>query len=218
MKKILSVLVSCLIFANAHAVIIKAEDTSNQFIRATEQADGYVFTQCKVVQDNEECSPLFNGVKFSRSELNDLSDQNARYALYAAVGDGAAIVGGFVVGLYAGLAFLSYNGAALAAGAFLYGGVPGAATGIAADFAFDDLDPFVHRDTSIAYDAIIGVADSGDLEDVDSFEINDELVVVIEDINFDQLKDKVQGQLADLRDLEINEDDKENSDSGWSLF
>lgn len=191
--------------AQAQAVVIQAEESPGQFIRSTETAAGYKFSQCQVIQDREKCYPIFNGTTFSRAELNDLSDRNARYSIYAVAGDGAAIVGGFVVGLYAGLAFLSYNGAALAAGAFLYGGVPGGTAGVASTFAFDDLDPFVHRDTSIAYDAIIGTADEDDLEDVDSYVLNNEIAVVIEDISFEQLEDKLKGQLADIKGMDIEE-------------
>lgn len=213
MKKLLSIIVSCLIMAQAQAVVIQAEESPGQFIRATETVAGYTFEQCQVIQDSEKCYPIFNGTTFSRSELDDLSDRNARYAIYAVAGDGAAIVGGFVVGLYAGLAFLSYNGAALAAGAFLYGGVPAGTAGAASTIAFDNLDPFVHRDTSIAYDAIIGTADEDDLEDVDSYVLDNELAVVIEDINFRQLEKKIKGQLADIKGMDIEELERESSNN-----
>jgi len=208
----------CLMMANANAVIIQAEESPGKFIRAKEVISGYTFETCKVLGNSEQCSPMYNGTVFQRSELNDLSDRNARYALYAVAGDTAAVVGGFFAGMYAGLFVLAYDGAALAAASFLYGGTTGLAAGTTATFALDDLDPFVHRDTSIAYDAIIGVADEGDLEDVDSFTLNGELALIVEDLNFRQLENKLRGQLADIRDMDESELEqaslKKNTDSG----
>lgn len=195
MRIVITLLTSFFLISNSSAVMIQAQETPDKFIKTTELLNGYTFQECQSESEEIVCSPLLNSSIFLRSELNQISDQNARYVLYSTVGDGAAIVGGFFIGMYAGLfgaaAYLGYHGAPLALSAFLYGALPGTIAGAGSTLSLDVLDPFIYRDTSIAFDAVIGIADEDDLEDVEAYEIDDELVVVIEDINFKQLKSKV---------------------------
>lgn len=210
MKRMIPLVMGILMTLNANAIMILGEETPGKFLRATEVLDGYKFETCRIVEDTADCKPIFNGTTFTRSELDDLSDRNARYALYAAGGDVVAVVGGFFAGLYVGVTVLAYDGAALAAASFLYGGTTGTALGTTATIALDNLDPFVHRDTSIAYEAIIGTADEGDLEDVDAFNVEGDLALVIEDITFTQLEDKFKSQLADIKGMDVEELERES--------
>lgn len=205
MKKFmkLSIIAISFMSLSANALIIKAEESEGQFLRITEQRKGFYFEKCNLFLEKLNCSPLIGeDTFFTKAELNALSKSNYRNSLYAVGGDIAAIAGGIILGSYAGLGIgmylLSYHGAALACGAFLTGTIPGAVTGIAADIAFDNLDPFVHRDIAITYEAILDTASRGDLDDVDASFINDELSVVVEDLNFEQLEEKFSDQLSDV--------------------
>ncbi|EQC44792.1 hypothetical protein [Bacteriovorax sp. Seq25_V] len=193
-------LLALLISFNSNALIIKAEETEGKFLKVDETERGYQVKTCDLMMDSMKCEPLFGeDVYFSRADLDSVSSQNYRNSLYAVVGDVGAVVAGFVIGSYVGLGvgmyILAYDGAALACGAFLTGTVPGVITGAAAGAAFDALDPFIHRDLGIAFDAAIETADESDLDDVDSHYVQDELAIVIEDINYNQLEDKFIGQL-----------------------
>jgi len=199
LTKLIAVL-SLLLSLSSHALIIKAEETEGRFLKINETDNGYQVKTCELMLDTLKCDPLFGeNVYFSRADLDGVSSQNYRNSLYAVAGDVGAVVAGFVVWTYVGLGvgmyLLAYDGAALACGAFLTGTVPGVITGAAAGAAFDALDPFVHRDLGIAFDAAIETADESDLEDVDSHYVQDELAIVIEDINYTQLEDKFIGQL-----------------------
>ena len=124
---------------------------------------------------------------------------------------GAADVGIIALSLYLGMIGASYatasyytaagaslDGGVAAVGGFFFGVPTGAATASSVTIAASDLDPFMHRDISLAMKEVIGIADKGDLDDIEA-EMNDYgTVVEIEDIDYDRLAHKLRAQLMDL--------------------
>lgn len=208
--KSLSILSSLLISNLAVSrTLITAEETAYKYIRAIEVSNGqYQFTECYGELEGMKCSEI-EGLKrtYSTREIKKLANMNTRHAYYA-TGSGVALVAaslyfGLILGAKASAAYYvgagaSLDGGVAAAGGAVFGLPAGAATGGAITSAVDELDPFVHRDMSIAYEVVIDIADESNLEDVEAIVGDDYVIVEIEDINFNQLKNKIISQLKDL--------------------
>lgn len=216
MKNIKKTITQCLIAtillgqATTADTLIRAEDTEGKYIKAVElENKRYQFFECIESTNGQlECSPFFNENKsFSKQDIYDLSRQNRRNAMIA----GAADVGIIALSLYLGMIGASYatasyytaagaslDGGVAAVGGFFFGVPTGAATASSVTIAASDLDPFMHRDISLAMKEVIGIADKGDLDDIEA-EMNDYgTVVEIEDIDYDRLAHKLRAQLMDL--------------------
>lgn len=194
---------------NQAATFIQGEETPYKYIKATEIVnDRYLFEECYGNSRDLKCRNLFSDYRtFARSDIKKMADMNGRQAIYAAGADVAILAVsaylGLIIGAKATAAYyigtgVSLDGGVAAVGGFLYGAPSGTAVGTTLAAGLDELDPFVHRDMSIALEQVIGVADSDDLDDVEARQIDEGMIVEIEDINFDQLKDKIIGQLEDL--------------------
>ncbi|WP_412474131.1 hypothetical protein [Halobacteriovorax sp. YZS-1-1] len=194
---------------NYAATFIKAEETAFKYIKATEIVnDRYIFEECHGNREELKCRNLFSDYRtFARSDIKKMADMNGRHALYAAGADVAILAVsaylGLIIGAKATAAYyigtgVSLDGGVAAAGGFFFGAPTGTAAASAMAAGLDELDPFVHRDMSIALEQVIGVADEDDLDDVEAQRRKEGMIVEIEDINFDQLKNKIKGQLEDL--------------------
>lgn len=209
LKKILFTGVLLLAQLNHASTFIQAEETPYKYIKATEIVnDRYLFEECVGNSRELKCRNLFSDYRtFARSDIKKMADMNGRHALYAA-GANVAILAvsaylGLIIGAKATAAYyigtgVSLDGGVAAVGGFLFGAPSGTALGTTLAAGLDELDPFVHRDMSIALEQVIGVADKGDLDDVEARQIDEGMIVEIEDINFEQLKDKIKSQLEDL--------------------
>lgn len=209
LKKIALTGVLLLSQLNQASTLIKAEETPYKYIKATEITNNrYIFEECHGNEQGLSCRNLFSDYRtFSSSDIKKLADMNGRHALYAAGADVAILAFSVYLGLIAGAkataAYYIGTGASLdggvaAVGGFLFGAPSGTALGTTLAAGLDELDPFVHRDMSIALEEVIGVADPDDLDDVNAQRRRDGMTVEIEDINFNQLKDKIVSQLQDL--------------------
>ena len=211
-KKLMSkTLITTLLFSQVTIAdtLIQAEDTQGKYIKAVELDDNrYRFLECTEINQELDCTSLFNDQRtFSRSDIYKLSRRNRRNAIIAGVAD----VGILAISLYLGVVGAAYGSAAYytAAGASLDGGVAavggfifGAPTGGAAaagvTIAASDLDPFMHRDISLAMKEVIQMADEDELDDIEAQVKDYGTVVQIEDISYDRLVHKLKSQLEDL--------------------
>lgn len=193
---------------DAHT-IIRAEDTPRKYIKAEEiEKNQFRFSECSGDIESLQCEELEGITRtYSRKEIKKLADMNERYAYYAAGADVvigvASLYFGLIIGAKATAAYyagagISLDGGVAAVGGTLYGVPSGAAVGTGITVALDALDPFVHRDMSIAYEEIIGVASDSNLEDVEAVEVEGNIMLEIEDIEFEQLKSKIIDQLQEL--------------------
>jgi len=190
--------------------LIQAEDTQGKFIKAVELDNGrYRFFECSQHnQQDLDCTSLFSDKRtFSRANIYNLSRINRRNAIIAGVAD----VGIIALSLYLGVVGAAYGSAAYytAAGASLDGGVAavggvvfGAPTGgaVASGITISarELDPFMHRDISLAMKEVIQMADEDELDDIEAQVKDYGTVVTIEDISYEHLVNKLKSQLQDL--------------------
>lgn len=211
MKKILlNTLFSLLLTFEANAVTyIQAQETMNRFLKVKEVASGeYSFEVCEQKNKKLICKPLLEDQKtFRRFQIRELVEMNERHMAYAATADVAIVAAslffGWILAAKATAAYyigagVSLDGGVAAVGGALYGTPSGIAASSTIIIALDELDPFVHRDLSIALEHSLDEADPDDLEDVEARKYEDGVLVVIEDISFNQLVDKIKSQLRSL--------------------
>lgn len=189
---------------------IQAEESEGKYIRAREVQTGeYLFEECFEQKNNQiACKGLFSDDRtFRRFQLKEIVEENERNAVYAGVADVAIIAAslyfGWILAAKASAAYYvaagySLDGGVAAAGGALVGTPAGTAFASAVTISIDNLNPFVHRDLSIAVEQVMDIADEDDLEDVESKKHRDGTLVVIEDLNYDQLKKKMIAQLSGL--------------------
>lgn len=197
------------IFATTY---IQAENTAGKYIRANEVQTGeYSFEECvepKKKSDALKCSPLFADKRtFRRYQLREVVEKNERNMYAAAAADVAIVAASLFVGwilaakasaAYYVAAGYSLDGGVAAAGGAIVGTPAGSAFAATVTVAVDELDPFVHRDMSIALEQAMDEASRGDLDDVEAEKYRDGTLVVIEDIDYKQLKKKIIAQLEDV--------------------
>ncbi len=202
MKKLSIIFLISIISFNSYGVLIQAEDSPMHFIKIENLkfSTKYKVETCKYSKmlDKLNCEPMFEKNQYiTRTDLKKLANQNLRNAGLALVADFAvpavlAYIGG-MAGLGLGVILYGSEGAAVAAIGFL-GGVSGLSLGAGLNFYLAELDPFMHRDISIAYEAAGDMTNN--LDDVDAYELNNNTVVVIEDISFEKLTKKLQSQIS----------------------
>jgi hypothetical protein len=197
------------IFATTY---IQAENTKGKYIRANEVQSGeYSFEECvepKKKGGELKCSKLFkDGRTFRRYQLREVVERNERNMYKAAAADvvivAASLYFGWILAAKASAAYYvaagySLDGGVAAAGGAIVGTPAGSAFAATVTVAVDELDPFVHRDMSIAIEDVMDEASKGDLEDVEAEKYRDGKLVVIEDIDYSQLKKKMIAQLEDV--------------------
>lgn len=208
----IKLLFSFLIFLNLSGnelfavTYIKAEDTNARYIKVSETDNrDYFFEECSSLT----CTPLFDELQtFTAREIDSLIHRNRRQIAYAAAGDvvliAASIAIGWIVAAKAGVYVYAAKGFSLegvgAASAAIYGTPSGGAVAGTTVTLIDNLDPFIHRDVSIAFKNILNIASEKDLRAVDSEDYEDGTLVVIEDLNYAQLKEKIVSQLGSTQD------------------
>lgn len=189
---------------------IQGEETKHKFIKAEEVRSGeYSFYECEVQKSSKlNCYPLFKDDRtFRRYQLRELVEENERNTVYAGVADvgiiAASLFFGWILAAKASAAYYVAAGASLdggvaAAGGAVFGTPAGVAVSGTLTTAVDALDPFVHRDVSIALEDVMDEASEDDLEDVEARQYRDGRLVIVEDVNFMQLKNKIVSQLSSL--------------------
>ncbi|MDD0853080.1 hypothetical protein HBN50_08230 [Halobacteriovorax sp. GB3] len=190
--------------------LIKAEETKYRYIVTQRLENGlYEFSECAGEYLEELSCSRLPGINraYSAREIKSLADMNERQAYYAAGADVAIVAAslyfGMILAAKATAAYYVAAGASLDGGVAAIGGVlggtsSGGAVSSVVTISVDALDPFVHRDVSIALEEVIGIASDSNLEDVEAKEYGEDVIVEIEDINYDQLKNKIISQLEDL--------------------
>ena len=189
--------------------LIQAEDTPGKYIKAVElENQRYKFFECIEINQDLKCSDLFEKERtFSRNQIYQLSRQNRRNAIIAGVADVGVIALSLYLGVigaaYGSAAYYTAAGASLdggvaAVGGFIFGAPVGGATAASVTIAASDLDPFMHRDISLAMKEVIQMADEDELDDIEAQVKDYGTVVKIEDINYDRLVYKLKSQLEEI--------------------
>lgn len=181
----------------ANALIIKGEESDNNFIQVREVGDKYYFLNCEGSFKEYSCDGFYSiPMTFSAEEIRSMANDKDTDMYLAAGADVALIIAAFyVLPISAMNAEIAW---AVRHGHSLDGGVGGASALIAlmgggaavttAEIAIDSLDPFVHRDLSLSLSTIVGETDHGDLDDLDAIEVKLDQVVTIEDVTTSQVK------------------------------
>ncbi|MEE3079345.1 MAG: hypothetical protein VX341_08430 [Bdellovibrionota bacterium] len=197
----------CILALNAQAVIIYGEETPDMYIKVTEYRGKYIFDECEGLIEENKCFPLLGNMEFTREEINRLSNDKYVDGSLTVALNGVSLFGGAIFGALKGVKIAtkfyrkrgySMDGCPNCIG--VVGSVPGAGAVGIAQAIIDDLDPFIDYDLGKAYEAAIGIASEGDLEDIEARKEENELVVTVEDVNFMQLREKIYTQLLEVRD------------------
>ena len=208
MNKLSAILLSLLVSFQVQAVLVKAEFTHDRFIKIEQisQSHKYKIETCEYMEIMK-CYPLFENDTFiTQQALNELSSKNYLYSGLALASDiaipalliyfGSISALGVVVHLSRTGALITGHGAANAGYAAAFGTAPTTILSAGLVYNLDELDPFMHRDMSLAYNAATEMVNQDDLDDLDAYQLNKDTVVIIEGIDFKKLTSKIKSQIG----------------------
>ena len=178
MKKLVLML-TMILSLSANALIIKGENSDDQFIYVEKLEKQTLFSICNGSFKEFYCDSFYPvPIGFTVEDIRKMSDEKYREMWYAIGADAGLIFAtwklliplGALAGKNAGLAaFAGYSldGGVLAL-PMATGGVGGLGTGASIMALTDDLDPFSHRDASLSLDTIVGDNSRDELEDLEA--------------------------------------------------